>query len=698
MTPRWNSEDGKYEWWSDDTGWQVDALGNRVALTDAEIIQAQAKNQIPSGASEEAKKAVADALAGLGVTTDWRTKNPAKAAQLERWNANRPKGINEISDSEAELLASAYQYLGLTFEQSLDLYARYRYGEKGIPEPTAQGIKAWNDQFKTDEAKRRAAADLRGEVGVIRERAGLPPAAGAGGLPPGAEQTEVGKAILAVTNDPAVQAAMWHGATQEGGVEGPWGTVGEPHVGPDGEVGPWQIHPIHFEEIAPEAAADPNAAARYMLPRYQDGVRSVPAELWQTDPGGALVLAVANAEHPGGWHENLTVEEAVGIYGERATPTAGVAPGAGGLPAGPPVVPAVRRVLTPDEENDYTLNYAPRGVSRAAYVTAKDTGRNPLDVQNQINFTELNQALESKWITADEFNFALAYGLSLGDIRQMQTMGISQEEAAPGLVRGLTISDLGAARLLDVPVTDYIWARSRGLTDADIRDAVLSGQSVAEKVAQVKTTAAQGQAQAEFEDIWAKRTAGISEGILNVPGVTPALTREGARAQTEYVGRRTTELAMAALEQPAPGAAAKPEPLPSETGIPSTEELLTRVARGGVVPLYVEGREPLPGGFRPSERAVARTGPGGPPQAGGLGVLGPGGLYGFNPLGDWFAQQQMKAGFEKQAQEKQARTPEGEKYAQAYIGTLGPLTPKTEPLPGEEPKKKKEKLGLAAIS
>jgi hypothetical protein len=79
-------------------------------------------------------------------------------------------------------------------------------------------------------------------------------------------------------------------------------------------------------------------------------------------------------------------------------------------------------------------------------------------------------------------------------------------------------------------------------------------------------------------------------------------------------------------------------------------------------------------------------------------VLGSGGLYGFNPLGDWFAQQQMKAGFEKQAQEKQARTPEGEKYAQAYIGTLGPLTPKTEPLPGEEPKKKKEKLGLAAIS
>ena len=316
----------------------------------------------------------------------------------------------------------------------------------------------------------------------------------------------------------------------------------------------------------------------------------------------------------------------------------------------------------------------------------------------QQEFLELNAALERKGITADEFQFALAYHLSLSDIRQMQTMGITQEEAAPGLVRGLTISDLSTAKLLDVPVTDYIWARTQGLTDADIRNATLTGQSLPEMVDEAKTTGAAGQAQAEFEDIWAKRTAGISEGILNVPGVTPALTREGARAQTEYVRRRTTELATAALEQPVPGAAAKPEPLPSETGIPSTEELLTRVARGGVVPLYVEGREPLPGGFRPSERAVARTGPGGPPQAGGLGVLGPGGLYGFNPLGDWFAQQQMKAGFEKQAQEKQARTPEGEKYAQAYIGTLGPLTPKTEPLPGEEPKKKKEKLGLAAIS
>ena len=329
----------------------------------------------------------------------------------------------------------------------------------------------------------------------------------------------------------------------------------------------------------------------------------------------------------------------------------------------------------------------------------------------QQEFLELNAALERKGITADEFQFALAYHLSLSDIRQMQTMGITQEEAAPGLVRGLTISDLSTAKLLDVPVTDYIWARTQGLTDADIRNATLTGQSLPEKVGEAKTTGAATQAEAEFEDIWAKRTAGISEGILNVPGVTPALTREGARAQTEYVRRRTTELATAALEQPAPGAAAKPEPLPSETGIPSTEELLTKVARGGVVPLFVEGREPtrqfegypIVPGRSPREQYPGKSsatiyggtlgglwGYGrGPGAARGFDVSD-GGWYGFNPLGDWFAQQQMKAAFGQQTQEQQAKALEGEKYAQAYIGTLGPLAPKTEPLPGEgKPKKKK---------
>jgi hypothetical protein len=689
MTPRYNSEDEQWHWWSDDTGWGA-------VLTDAEKADAQAKGQIPPETAGQGDF-VSKILANLTGTETWRKKNPDKAGALDRWNNALPEGAKRLSDWQGEQCEQYLAIPGLTWEQALNLGSAYFGGAPNAASPESAAAIATSKTLKPDE--------MQHEIDRMLAAAGKAPAGAAVATttPPQAltpEQQKYWDQAIRVAQekglpDPGAFARLllWESRLNPAIVNEKSGAAGIAQFMP-GTAASYGIDPLNPDEAIP-------AAAQLLL----DNRAAKGIEDWRAAYAAYFYGAGGIVGLGPNWEQNMDPDyrgELNFVMG--GTGGGGAAPGAAGTAglgyAGAPYAGApARRTLMPDEENDYTLNYAPRGVSRAAYVTAKDTGRNPLDVQNQINFTELNQALESKWITADEFNFALAYGLSLGDIRQMQTMGISQEEAAPGLVRGLTISDLGAARLLDVPVTDYIWARSRGLTDADIRDAVLSGQSVAEKVAQVKTTAAQGQAQAEFEDIWAKRTAGISEGILNVPGVTPALTREGARAQTEYVRRRTTELATAALEQPVPGAAAKPEPLPSETGIPSTEELLTRVARGGVVPLFVEGREPLPGGFRPSERAVARTGPGGPAQVAGFEWAGkPGGMYGFNPLGDWFAQQQMKAAFGQQTQEQQAKALEGEKYAQAYIGTLGPLTPKTEPLPGEEPKKKKEKLGLAAIS
>jgi hypothetical protein len=368
----------------------------------------------------------------------------------------------------------------------------------------------------------------------------------------------------------------------------------------------------------------------------------------------------------------------------------------------------------------------------------------------QQDFLELNAALEAKGITGDEFQFALAYGLSLSDLRQMQTLGITQEEAAPGLVRGISINEMGTAKLLDVPVPDYIWARSQGLTDADIRNATLAGQSLPEKVGEVKTSAAATQAEAEFEDVWGQRTTNLRPTLLSQPGVAAALEEERQKEREAYIKRRTQELATAALEQPTPEAAqpgvlelqraayqgippreyqppgpvtvpgpgretitytpgagefkAKmPEPLPGER-LPTADELITRVARRGDIPTVLSEAEqaarwPRPKGGYPVQVGVG----GGGLQAPGLGALGgvgmmrgmPGGMP-LTPLGEEFFRIQYGAGLEQQAQEKQAKAELGQQYAQAYIGTLGALAPKTEPLP-EEKKPKKEKSPYEAL-
>lgn len=242
--------------------------------------------------------------------------SPAERDTLDIWNERaKAQGVDTIGESEADRARAYMGVFDLTFPEALTLFARWQQeaalgatiipapaqarrlaaGTNLLPPPVRQVIQDW-----AREAPRRAAG------GVV------PPP----GLSAGALATPVGQAIAAVTDDPTVQAAMWAGAGLEGSQEGPWGTEpGGAHVGGDGEVGPWQIHPIHFGAIAVEAAADPNSAALYMLPRYEDAVKSVPAELWETDPNAALALAIANAERPAGWHEGLTAEEASAIYG-----------------------------------------------------------------------------------------------------------------------------------------------------------------------------------------------------------------------------------------------------------------------------------------------------------------------------------------------------------------------------------------------
>jgi len=316
MTPRYNSEDGQWHWWSDDTGW-----GD--VLTDAEIAEAKAKGQIPT---EEVGQGdfVSNILAGLTGTKTFRSEHPREWNELQQWNAQQKLADSPtLTDAQGQEAMKYVGPLGLDFTDALDVYSNWLYKpELGLPAPDAAS--RWvEQQAAAGEEPKGLIQRLLAGAGRITARAGAVTA----GLPTGAETTPVGQAILAVTADPTVQAAMWAGAGNEGGTTGPWGTApGGPSVGGAGEVGPWQIHPIHFKNIAPEAAADPNAAALYMLPRYEDAVKSVPAEVWQSDPGGALTLAIANAERPGGWHENLTVEEAVTIYGGRATAPAGITP------------------------------------------------------------------------------------------------------------------------------------------------------------------------------------------------------------------------------------------------------------------------------------------------------------------------------------------------------------------------------------
>jgi len=127
----------------------------------------------------------------------------------------------------------------------------------------------------------------------------------AGAEPP--KEPQVVQAVNAVTSDPRIRRSMLLAAMLEGGgLYGPWGE------GAAGEVGPWQIHPIHFEEgFGPEQAADPATAAAFMLPYFIDALDKVPAELWESDPVLAALTVLYHAENPPGHpHETPTT-----VYG-----------------------------------------------------------------------------------------------------------------------------------------------------------------------------------------------------------------------------------------------------------------------------------------------------------------------------------------------------------------------------------------------
>jgi hypothetical protein len=679
VTPRWNPQDGKYEWWSDDTGWQVDDQGNRVALTDAEIAEAQAKGQIPSDASEEAKKAVADALANLGVRT-WRNdpKNAREVALLDRWNRLHAKDYGTISDSEAENQASIYRFLGLDFEPALDLYARYRNGEQGIPIPTAQGVADWAAQTE-------AAAALRGEIGVRRAQAGLPTA----GLPAPAPNNPLGQAIWdatanlePVTRD-RVRSAMLLGAGLEGGgVIGPW-TAGDEGTA----FGPFQIRGLTQAE-----AEDPVRAVQFMLHEHVGGeatylraVQEIPDALWNSDPLGAATLAVANAERVGGWHKGLTIDEAVNIYGGRdriaakagETGGGGAAPGVTvhGLPTGLPAVVA-RRTLTADEENDYGFNYAPYGVSREAYIEAVDTHQDAFAIQREMDRRQFNTKYGTDW-SASEVEDALKLNLTGEDIKAVVAAGQKprqwwEKQMADTEARlkqyGLDWTDLEA------------WYRNKSLTIPDLQLAKQMNMSPDDLALAIQKL---GSADAVW-DAWqmgytapaAMRPEQVAlfnlKNDVNVAAykawqqIPEAIKPSVPYDQIEAMYKVAKAEARARGQYLAPDQYLQSE-FPGLFGGGTADELRRDLEKLSQPEYYVSGREPIPGTYGYTEitggphGATARVG--GPMgQTGGYQGLfewagQPGGMYGYTPTGGMVAQRAM---------------------AQAFLGAPGPLGTQTQ--------------------
>jgi hypothetical protein len=414
----------------------------------------------------------------VGATEDaaaWRKAHPIEAAQLDQWNQYQKEqdGIT-LTDEKAAMAMAYMEPLGITFQQALNLYSQFVGGKVKIPPPAVAGA-PWSSA----------------EIDRLRAIVGAAPTAQAGaapgpqtamGLPAGAEQTAVGQAILAVTGDPQVQAAMWAGASHEGGTTGPWETTpGGQQVGAAGEVGPWQIHPIHFTNIAPEAAADPNAAALYMLPRYQDAVKSAPADLWQSDPASATMLAVANAERPQGWHEGLTAQEAVAIYGGTATVGA-----AAGAPGGGGYVPSTStRVLTPEEQNEAAVLGEIYGLPLDIYKAAKDAGCGSADecvaywrqVQGAKTLADYQALIPTipgaeGWTDAD-LQAAITAGLTEDDLRQAAAAGQKPKQWFDAQMKdmedflksqGLTTQDLDVMVRNEMDIPGYKTMTELGMT------------------------------------------------------------------------------------------------------------------------------------------------------------------------------------------------------------------------------------------
>jgi hypothetical protein len=437
MTLKRDPETKEYIVINDTTGEEVGRFPTG-SLTQAQALDGQV-NAAPTTGTETSS--------GVPIAGEESAALPTELLpKLQTWNdAAKEAGRNTISRSDAAK-ALAYQSLGYSFEESLNLYSNWIAGVPNVPAPTPEAIMAWGQEqraFTESQQPPTPTPGLLGVAGNIVQGIGTALAPSATGLPSGAEGSPVGQAILAVTSDPRVQAAMWHAVGSEGGYDGPWGSApGGLHVGGAGEVGPWQIHPIHFGDISPEAGADPNAAALYMMPEFQEQVDLLTKEnpgIWQSDPGGAIAFVVARSERPKAWGDSAkTLEDAVAIYGRPETgPLAGGTGRAGGLgtaatggyvppPTGAAEIDTWTRAINnslpqPFSEGKMKQGMTDSGLTGEGLIRwmARTYGVPLTAADEQMMKMAATLKGQADYLTPEDWAFVADYGLAIEDLAQI---------------------------------------------------------------------------------------------------------------------------------------------------------------------------------------------------------------------------------------------------------------------------------------
>jgi hypothetical protein len=118
-------------------------------------------------------------------------------------------------------------------------------------------------------------------------------------------------------------------ALLEGGsFAGPW------PAGDNGQsFGPYQIHLPAHPQVTAAQAQDADFAVRYMLPRFEDSVKGVPAEMWRENPAYAAATATYHAERPAYFYPQNRIDAAYAtLTGNQGEPMATTNPNAPATP------------------------------------------------------------------------------------------------------------------------------------------------------------------------------------------------------------------------------------------------------------------------------------------------------------------------------------------------------------------------------
>ena len=507
---------------------------------------------------------------------------------LDQWNTWFGKEYGNITKEQAAM-ARAYEYLDFGtintpggFQTALSRYANWRNGDPNTPAPTPEALKAWAAQQPVTQAPAGAVSGApMGRRGL--EEFAPPTEAPAPNNPLGKAIWEQTAGLDPVTRD-RVRSAMLLGAGLEGGgVVGPWG------AGDNGtSFGPFQISGLTQAE-----AEDVNRAVQFMLYEHVGGqatyikaVQAIPDEIWNSDPQGAATLAIANAERVGGWHEGLTVDEAVTIYGGRdrlttkGQETGGggaapgtAAPGMADVPAYPtPGAPALE--LT-DEERGFNaakptplrdtdlLHYKeghPELSGKALVDTLYDAYHTlnpreyPLSTEEAdiAEYKRQNPIAASQW-SDDDWRFVMAKELTKADIdaavAAKQTPADWQAKSLQDFTAFLKTNKLTlqefqqASKIIsDAEMQDaiawgtgnpgymkeYIEARRQGLGHGDIQRGYVAGESPLQTTVRIQTELAK---EAETARLTAAREEAL-KGPEYQTGVGAEIAAEVRRAPT----------------------------------------------------------------------------------------------------------------------------------------------------------------------